>query len=653
MRQPQPPPQSPIRVLLAGDDPGVVAALTDVLRSDPRITVVAVAADAEAAVRLAAAHRPDVALVDVKMPGSASRVVREMRRAAPGTRVVALSAHGDQASVEAMLHAGAVGSVVRGAPVDETLEAIDRATRGLANISGQAGTWASTDTGEGPCRLETDEPHAGLQAGDLEAAMEPGAIRAAYQPVFELATGRVVGYEALARFDREPRRGPNFWFAAAAEAGLRERLELAAIRAHVARFAELPAPAYLSVNVSPSTAVSKELATLLLGLPMERLVLEVSEHAPVPDYEALEAGLARLRAQGVRLAVDDAGSGLTSLRHILQLAPDIIKLDISLTRGVDSDRGRRALASALIAFAGQMGIAAVAGGMETAAELATLLDLGIGYGQGFFLGRPGEPPTKDGAAPTGRVDTTERGDMTTPVRVAVVDDEPVVANAVAALLASEPGIEIAGVALDTAHAVELLDGSLPDVVVCGVQLGDESGFSLLERYGSGRPAFVMYSSYDHPMYHRAAFEGGAAAFVLKMAQPEELVAAILSAAAGRTSFSASTMRAVRSVGEVPTARELAVLERLTEGQSTAEIAVALGIRPRTVESHLRSLFERTGVVSRTELVLHAIRQGWIRPRVARVPDSRTGSARPEGWLADTESLRVSHRAGAPPKRTGR
>jgi DNA-binding NarL/FixJ family response regulator len=639
MRQP---PQ-PIRVLLAGDDPGILGPLTEVLLGDPRIKIVAVAEDAEAAVRLAAAQRPDVALIDVRMPGDGAQVVGEMRRVAPATRVVVISSQEDQASAEAMLDAGAVGCVAPGASPDEALKALDRATRGQAGLSGATTTWALTEA-EG-LRPATDESPADLPAGEIEAILEPGAIRAAYQPVFELATGTVVGYEALARFDREPRRGPKFWFAAATEAGLRDRLELAAIRAHVARFAELPAPAYLSVNVSPSTAASKDLATLLLGLPLERLVLEISEQASVPDYEALQAGLAPLRAQGARLAVDDAGAGTASLRHILRLAPDIINLDSSLTRGIDADRGQRALASALIAFARQMGIAVVAEGMETAAELTTLLDLGVDYGQGFFLGRPGEPPTRDGTAAPGRIGTIDQRNRVAHVRVAVVDHEPVVANAVAALLASQPGLEIAGVALDTEHAVELLDSSLPDVVVCDTQLGDESGFSLLERYGDGQPAFVMFSSYGHPMYHRAAFEGGAAAFVLKTAQPGELVAAILSAAAGQTSFSASTMRAVRSVGEVPTAREMMVLERLAEGQSTAEAAVGLGIQPRTVESHLRSLFERTGVVSRTELVLHAVRQGWIRPRTTGPSDSRAGAGAAEGWLADIESLRVSHRGG--------
>lgn len=482
-----------------------------------------------------------------------------------------------------------------------------------------------------------------LRPKDIRAVLEPGAIRAAYQPIFELATGRVAGYEGLARFDREPRWGPDLWFAAAGVAGMAGQLELAAIRAHVARFAELPPPTYLALNVSPSTAMSEELATLLLGLPMDRLVLEVTEHASVADYGTLGAGFARFRAQGARLAVDDAGAGFASLRHVLQLAPDIIKLDVSLTRGINSDRARRSLASALIAFAGQMGIGVVAEGIETTAELAMLLDLGVGYGQGYFLGRPGEPPRADDAAATGPFATLERPDRIAGVRVAIVDDYPLVANAIAALVASDPGLEIAGVAVDIAHAVELLEKSQPDVVVCDIQLGDESGFGLLERYGSGRPAFVMYSSIDQPIYHRAAFEGGAAAFVLRTAQPAELVAAILSAAAGQTSFSPSTMRPVRSVGEVPTARELGVLQRLADGQSTAEIAVELGIRPRTVGGHLHSLFGRAGVGSRTELVLHAIAEGWIRPRAMKSTDRGTGGARWEEWPIDTASLRAMRR----------
>jgi EAL domain-containing protein (putative c-di-GMP-specific phosphodiesterase class I)/DNA-binding NarL/FixJ family response regulator len=499
-------------------------------------------------------------------------------------------------------------------------------------------------------RMEQDASDiALLRRTDLDAVLEPDAIRSVFQPIYELATGRIVGYEGLARFDREPRCGPDLWLAAAAKAGLQEQLELAAITAHLAHFGELPASVYLALNVSPETAASGQLASLLAGLPSERLVLEISEHAAVIDYEALQAGLADLRARGVRLAVDDAGAGLASLRHILALSPDIIKLDITLTRGIDSGRARRSLASALIAFAGQMGMGIVAEGIETAAELATLLDLGVRYGQGYILGHPGEPPGAHATATAGAVAKAQRPDASAVVRVAIVDDHPVIASAVAALLASQPGLEIAGVALDTARAFELLDRSRPAVVVCDTQLGNESGFGLLDRYQGGRPAFVMYSSYDYPIYHRAAFEAGAAAFVLKMAQPDELVAAVRSAAAGQSSFSPSTMRAVHSVGEVPTPRELAVLERLADGQSTAEIAAALGIRPRTVDGHLGSLFDRIGVGGRTELILHAIREGWIRPRPTTPADARSGGEVQQGWLVDAASLRASRRARRLPR----
>ncbi len=387
--------QSVIRVLLADDDPAVLAALTDLLGAEPGMTVVGTAEDAESAVRLAAAHRPDVALIDVKMPGHGPRAVHEIRRVSPETRVVALSAYDDRASVATMLRAGALGYVIKGAPVGEILDTVMRASRGLASLSGAAAAAVSRELDEHLGRREMETEHTSRLAEEIAGALQPGAIRAVYQPIFGLATLDIVGYEALARFDREPVRGPDAWFAAADQAGMGLELEVAAIRAAVARFSELPAPAYLAFNASPATAVSEELATLLLGLPAERLVLEITEHAPVRDYDALAAGLAPLRTEGARLAIDDAGSGFASLRHILLLDPDIIKLDISLTRGIDVNRARRSLASALIAFAAEMEMRVVAEGIETAAELEALRDLGTGYGQGYLLGRPGDLPAKN------------------------------------------------------------------------------------------------------------------------------------------------------------------------------------------------------------------------------------------------------------------
>ena len=126
-----------------------------------------------------------------------------------------------------------------------------------------------------------------------------------------------------------------------------------------------PAGTYISVNASQRVAMHPGLLDLLDEAPVERLVVEITEHEAVEDYDALTSSLQVLRARGVRIAIDDAGAGFSSLRHTLRLAPDIVKLDISITRDIDSDRGRRALASAMISFADEMDMAIVAEGVET------------------------------------------------------------------------------------------------------------------------------------------------------------------------------------------------------------------------------------------------------------------------------------------------
>ncbi len=241
-----------------------------------------------------------------------------------------------------------------------------------------------------------------------------------------------------------------------------------------------------------------------------------------------------------------------------------------------------------------------------------------------------------------------------PVRVAVVDDHALVADGVAALLREEPGVEVVGVAGSLDAATALIERERPDVVVCDVQLGAESGFSLVDLHPSGRPAFVMYSSHDHASYHRAAMEAGVAAFVLKSAESAELVAAVRSAAAGRRSVPAREARATRSIGSLPTERELEIIEHIAAGLSNEGIAAALGIGAKTVEGHLRALFDRARVTSRTELVLRAIEEGWIRQQPGA---SGTGSDRgrggrrgPGGWVADREVLRGRRRSGPRPER---
>jgi EAL domain-containing protein (putative c-di-GMP-specific phosphodiesterase class I) len=210
-----------------------------------------------------------------------------------------------------------------------------------------------------------------------------------YQPIVELVTGEVIGFEALSRFASGT---PDEWFSDAASVGLGLELELHALRVALAKHYKMPMGTYLSLNVSPQTAVSQSLAEMLAGSSCERIVLEVTEHVGIEDYGALSRSLEPLRCLGARIAVDDAGAGYASLRHILNVRPDIIKLDLALTRGVDADPARQALAGALLGFGEQIGATLIAEGIETQGELAELVRLGLRYGQGYLLGRPGDLP---------------------------------------------------------------------------------------------------------------------------------------------------------------------------------------------------------------------------------------------------------------------
>lgn len=212
-----------------------------------------------------------------------------------------------------------------------------------------------------------------------------------YQPIFDAKTLAIGGWECLSRFTHEAtHRTPDLWFQDAAEAGLGIDLEGRAIELALHGLAHLPEHIYLSLNCSPQLIFSGRLATLLHGHPAARLVLEITEHVVISDYEHLHEALENLRRSGVRVAIDDAGAGFASMRHIVKLSPDMIKLDISLTRGIDADPTLRAMASALIAFARETGSTVIAEGVETPAELDTLRGLGVNKVQGFLLGEPME-----------------------------------------------------------------------------------------------------------------------------------------------------------------------------------------------------------------------------------------------------------------------
>lgn len=222
----------------------------------------------------------------------------------------------------------------------------------------------------------------------LRLAMAAGTPRMVFQPIYEVTGRRMVGVECLARFDLEPKRGPDKWFEAAAMVGMGEELELRAITNALPALAQLPPPAFFSLNTSPELVMSGRLLPVLESVELSRIVLEITEHATVKDYDALAGTLAPLRDRGLRLAVDDAGAGFASMRHILNLQPSIIKLDMSLTRDIDTDPTRRALAKGLIYFAREIGSSLTAEGVETESELDMLRRLGVDKAQGYYLSRP-------------------------------------------------------------------------------------------------------------------------------------------------------------------------------------------------------------------------------------------------------------------------
>ena len=233
--------------------------------------------------------------------------------------------------------------------------------------------------------LETEKRR--LEWSRIRAVLDDDEVNVEFQPIFDLAENRVVSFEALARFCREPLRPPSDWFAEAAGVGLGAELELAAIEAAVERLAELPAETALGVNVSPATALNPRFFELVLGIA-DRLIIEITEHAQVEDYDELAEALAPLRACGAKLAIDDVGAGFASLRHILRLEPDIVKLDLTLTHEIARDPAREALAWSLVRFAEGIDATIAAEGIESADDLAALRALGVAYGQGFYLARP-------------------------------------------------------------------------------------------------------------------------------------------------------------------------------------------------------------------------------------------------------------------------
>jgi len=385
-----------IRVLVADDDPRIRELLSEVVSRDAGYLLVGAVGHADEAIALAAAERPDVALVDVSMPGSGLLATRGIRRRSPETKILALSAHEDRSTVISMLEAGAVGYIVKGESMDGLLDSIARAAAGHGSLSGEVTREVIDELVEQLTtrRRAQDREHA-ISARVREVVAARRGVEIAFQAICALGDGTPVGSEALSRF-RGSAISPERWFAEAHEVGLGVELELRAAESALRQASSVPPAHYVTLNASPATVTDRAFEELLGAHEPHRLIVEITERAPVDDYDRLNTALRRLRAGGVRVAIDDAGAGFASLRHILQIEPEMIKLDRTLIAGIERERAQRALAAGLISFAEKMGCAIVAEGIEREAQRDILCSLGVEYGQGFFLARPGPLPLAPG-----------------------------------------------------------------------------------------------------------------------------------------------------------------------------------------------------------------------------------------------------------------
>ena len=380
-----------IRVLIAEEDDAARDELATLVRAEPSLELADAVGDAEQAIMVSMREKPAVAVLGVGIPGGGASAARGIKRCSPTTRVLALSAEDDRETVLEMLEAGADGYLVRGGSIDTIVTSIERAARGQGSLSVEVtGSVIEELAGLLHARRRNEE-RSQRRESRIRRALDEDLLRTVFQPICTLA-GSTVGAEALARFRGPPPRGPLRWFAEAEEVGLLRDLELVAVRSALAALPELPDNVFLSVNVSPGTLATAGFLHLIAGSDGARVVVEITEHARIHDYESLSEALDAVREFGVRVAIDDAGAGFASLRHILRLEPEFIKLDRTLIDGIESDRSRQALAAGLISFAEKIDATIVAEGIEGPAEVDALAELGVRYGQGFFFARPAPLP---------------------------------------------------------------------------------------------------------------------------------------------------------------------------------------------------------------------------------------------------------------------
>ena len=388
----------PPRVLILEPDSTVLSQLMAAVDADPGLQLVTVTGDTSSLIGLVSDLRPDVALVNSRPDeGGGGELVQRLRDAFPEICCIALCRGADQGELAEMLAAGAVASVDPTDSAQTITEAIHRLTGSTPDPEDEL-AGASSPNGHELNQADPVSPTGEhTVAGQVKRTLELREFEMVFQAIVDLQDGQVIGMEALTRVLSTPLRSPATWLRDAQKVGLRNQLEIELLREALGQGRRLPPGVFMTVNLSPAAATCGALVDVIPPALLKRVVIEITDHLEVEDYQPLAEALAELRGAGVRVAVDDSGQGLVSLQRVGQLAPDFVKLNRSLTRDINRDQTRQTLALALTTVASQIGAAVIAEGIETSGELEALRSLGVMHGQGYLIARP--EPLPDAPTP--------------------------------------------------------------------------------------------------------------------------------------------------------------------------------------------------------------------------------------------------------------
>jgi DNA-binding NarL/FixJ family response regulator len=375
---------TPIRVVVADDEETVVDVLRTLIGSDPSLRFVGAAHNAEDAIELAVRERPDVVLLDVRMPGGGGlRAAREITRRCAPTKVVALSAHEDSDTVIGMISAGASAYVPKGDSTDKILRTIHRTIDE---------NYAAAEQPPQLTLISPLLPRRTQQSTAVAKAILDGAISVEFEPIEDLATGRVVGLDARPHVATLPLRSYDTWLADAEAADLLLDIEMAAFRASLLALPLIPDDLFLEFEVTPSTLTEARFRRVIRRPIGSRIVLGLSPLAPVDASVLGAAGpsgiLASLRGRDVRIAAREVGPGFAGLRHLSLLSPELARLDETLVRSLGPSFSTHSIVAALVACASDVGARLIAPGVVSEEQLQELRNLGVDLVQGPIVGEP-------------------------------------------------------------------------------------------------------------------------------------------------------------------------------------------------------------------------------------------------------------------------